>query len=199
VARIKLNKKQTTALETLVKLAKKVYSVADLDLPRDFRLLDTRPRNFSKSFSFGKTYGLMVLISRAYNRPQNKDEKYDFDIQLDNNEDQLKVLKNIDPEIIEEIRESNGYHSFLIKDDNDIGVDIFDCLEPDMDLALTACEDFLKHLKLDCLIEVLKTESASFDISKWDAAEAKALDRANAELKEADDIRMNMKSIKDQL
>lgn len=199
MARIKMTIKQTNAFNKLTDLAKEVYNVANLELPRDFRLLSARPRAFSKSFSFGKTYGLLVLIARAYNRPQNKDEKFDIDLQLDNNDAQLEVLNNIDPELLEEVRESNGYYSFVVKDEHDIAKEIFDCLEPDEELAIEASIEVLKHLKLDVLIDVLKSEAKSFDIELWNKAEDKALEKAKDELAEAKTIRDNMKSLEEQI
>jgi len=199
MARNILTTKEANALTKLVTKAQEVYNVAGLELPRDFRLLSTRPRSFAKSFSFGKTYGLLVLIARAYNRPQNKEDKFDFDLQLDNNELQLEVLGNIDPELLEEIRESNGYHSFLVKDEHDIPVEVHDPLEPDPELAIEASTEVLKHLKLDALIDVLTNEAESFSQIAWDKAEAKALAKAREELAEAQEVRDNMKSLEEQI
>jgi len=199
MARKTLTTKETNALAKLVSKAQETYTVAGLELPRDFRLLNTRPRSFSKSFSFGKTYGLLVLIARAYNRPQSKDEKFDFDLQLDNNELQLDILGGIDPELLEEVRESNGYHSFVVKDEHDIATEIHDPLEPEIGLAIEASTAILKHLKLEVLVDVLANEAENFSQTAWDKAEAKALQKANEELAEAIEIRDDMKSLEEEV
>jgi len=199
MARKKLTTKEANALAKLVNKAQEMYTVANLELPRDFRLLTTRPRAFSRAFSFGKTFGLLVLISRAYNRPQNKEERFDFDLQLDNNELQLEVLGNIDPELLEEVRESNGYHSFVIKDEHDIAQEIHDPLEPDFEMAIEASTAILKHLKLDVLVDVLTNEAESFSQTAWDKAEDKALAKAKDELAEAKEVRDNMKSLEEEV
>jgi hypothetical protein len=170
-------------IERLSELLIKVSNKLNREIPIILEIYKLKPRQTRKKSLFGIEVELLVALARLFNRPLSPEEPWTQSKELDYIQDALEVLsipEKLETEFLdclEGVRESYGYHSFVMLDENGIPNEIIDASKPDAEELAHCANEVLKVLKLRKLDTPLQ-----FDENKWLKAESKAHEKAEAQL-----------------